>query len=129
MTVRYIDEHRDEFGVEPICKELQVAPSTYYAAKSRPLSARAVRDAALVPVLVALWTTNRKVYGARKLWRAARRAGHDLGRDQVARLMRQTGIEGWRKGKKRKTTRPDPEAPRHPDLVERHFVAEAPNSP
>ena len=128
MTVRYIDEHRDEFGVEPICKELQVAPSTYYAAKSRPPSSRAVRDAVLVPILVALWSANRKVYGARKLWRAARRAGHDLGRDQVARLMRQAGIEGWRKGKKRKTTRPDPEAPRHPDLVERHFVAEAPNA-
>jgi putative transposase len=128
VTVRYIDEHRDAFGVEPICKELQAAPSTYYAAKSRPPSARVVRDAVLVPILVALWTTNRKVYGARKLWRAARRAGHDLGRDQVARLMRQAGIEGWRKAKKRKTTRPDPEADRHPDLVERHFVAERPNA-
>ena len=128
MTVRYIDEHRSEFGVEPICRELQVAPSTYYAAKTRPASARSQRDAVLVPILVALWTTNRKVYGARKLWKAARRAGHDLGRDQVARLMRAAGIEGWRKAKKRKTTRPDPEAPRHPDLVERHFVAERPNA-
>ena len=128
MMVAFIDANRGELGVEPICRELQVAPSTYYAAKSRPPSARAVRDAVLIPMLVALWTTNRKVYGVRKLWKAARRAGHDLGRDQVARLMRAAGIEGWRKGKKRRTTRPDPEAPRHPDLVERHFVAERPNA-
>jgi len=128
VTVRYIDDHRAEFGVEPICSELQVAPSTYYAAKARPLSARATRDAALLPILLALWTTNFKVYGARKLWKAARRAGHDLGRDQVARLMALAGIEGIRKGKKRRTTRPDASAPRHPDLVERHFAAERPNA-
>lgn len=128
MSVRYIDEHRDEFGVEPICSELQVAPSTYYAAKSRPPSERATRDAVLIPVLVALWTANFRVYGVRKLWKAARRAGHDLGRDQVARLMAKAGIEGIRKGKKRRTTRPDASADRHPDLVERHFVAERPNA-
>ena len=85
--VDYIDAHRDEFGVEPICNVLQVAPSTYYAAKSRPVSARALRDAWLIPILVAIWVANYRVYGARKLWKAARRAGHDLGRDQVARLM------------------------------------------
>jgi putative transposase len=128
VTVEFIDENRAELGVEPICKELQVAPSTYYAAKVRPLSARAMRDAVLIPILVALWSANFKVYGARKLWKAARRAGHDLGRDQVARLMGLAGIEGIRKGRKRHTTRPDPEAPRHPDLVERHFVAERPNA-
>jgi putative transposase len=128
VTVAFIDANRDELGVEPICKELQVAPSTYYAAKSRPPSERARRDAVLIPVLVALWTANFRVYGARKLWKAARRAGHDLGRDQVTRLMAKAGIEGIRKGKKRKTTKPDPEAPRHPDLVERHFVVERPNA-
>lgn len=63
---------------------LQVAPSTYYSAKSRPPSARAVRDAVMGQVLWVLWVANRKVYGARKLWKAARRAGHDIGRDQVA---------------------------------------------
>ena len=125
--VRYIDEHRGEFGVEPICGELQVAPSTYYAAKSRPPSARELRDAALVSVLVALWTANFRVYGVRKLWRAAVRAGEDVGRDQVARLMRRAGIEGLRRGKKRRTTKPDPEADRHPDLVERQFCADRPN--
>lgn len=125
--VRFIDENRGELGVEPICNVLQVAPSTYYAARSRPLSARALRDATLLPVLVALWSANYRVYGARKLWKAAQRAGHDLGRDQVARLMAKAGIEGLRRGKKRKTTKADPDAPRHPDLVERRFVAEAPN--
>ena len=69
--VRYIDEHRDEFGVEPICTVLQVAPSTYYAAKSRSVSARAMRDAVLIPVLVAIWMANYRVYGAHKLWKAA----------------------------------------------------------
>ena len=84
----FVDEHRDTFGVEPICRSLQVAPSTYYAAKSRPVSARALRDAVMMPILLMLWTTNRKLYGAHKLWKAARRAGHVIGRDQVARLMK-----------------------------------------
>lgn len=128
MSVRFVDENRDELGVEPICRELQVAPSTYYAQKKRPPSARAIRDAALVPILVALWSTNFKVYGVRKLWRAALRAGEDVGRDQVARLMRAAGIEGLRKGKKFRTTRPDAAAERHPDLVERDFTADRPNA-
>ena len=88
MIVAFIDDHRDALGVEPICLALQVAPSTYYAAKRRETvpSARAVRDAVMMQVLVTLWVANRKVYGAHKLWKAARRAGHDIGRDQVARL-------------------------------------------
>lgn len=94
-----------------------MAPSTYYAARSRPASARAVRDLALITVLVGLWTANYRVYGARKLWKAARRAGHDVGRDQVARLMRVAGIHGVRRGKRVRTTTPDPAAARHPDLV------------
>jgi putative transposase len=104
-----------------------VAPSTYYAAKARPLSARAVRDAVLVPALVGIWNANYRVDGVRKLWRAAQRAGHDIGRDQVARLLDLAGLEGLRGGKKSKTTKVDPAASRHPDLVERAFVAEAPN--
>jgi putative transposase len=127
VTVGFIDEHRDEFGVEPICDVLQVAPSTYYAAKKRPPSARQLRDQMLIPILVALWTQNWKVYGAHKLWKAARRAGHDIGRDQVARLMKTAGIEGVTRTKWVRTTRPDPAADRHPDLVDRHFCAEAPN--
>ena len=71
MIVDYVDEHRDEFGVEPICRALQVAPSTYYAAKTRPPSGRSVRDAVLIPILVAIWLENFRVYGAHKLWKAA----------------------------------------------------------
>ena len=127
MIVAFIDEQRDEFGVEPICTVLQVAPSTYYATKSRPVSARAARDAVMVPILVALWTANYRVYGAHKLWKAARRAGHEIGRDQVARLMRHAGIAGVSRKRRLRTTRPDPSAPRPPDLVKRDFTAERPN--
>jgi len=104
-----------------------VASSTYYAAVTRPPSARAVRDAVMMPILLALWTTNYKVYGVRKLHKAAVRAGHDLGRDQTSRLMAALGIQGRRRGKPVKTTRPDPAAPRAPDLVDRDFTATAPN--
>jgi putative transposase len=128
VIVDFIDANRDELGVEPICRDLQVAPSTYYAAKSRAPSARARRDATLIPLLVSIWEANFRVYGVRKLWKAARRAGHDVGRDQVARLMGRAGIEGLRRGKKRKTTRPDPAAERHPDLVKRVFRSERPNA-
>ena len=93
----FIDENRQGFGVEPIRGALQVAPSGYYAAKGRPASARARRGAELAPRLVALWKANYSVYGAYKLWGAARRAGIDAGRDQVARLMRLAGIEGARR--------------------------------
>ncbi|MEZ5378329.1 MAG: IS3 family transposase [Acidimicrobiales bacterium] len=130
VIVGFIDDNRDEFGVEPICRALQVAPSTYYAAKRRELvpSARALRDAVMLQVVFALWVTNRKVYGAHKLWKAARRAGHDLGRDQVARLMRELDIEGVsRRRRKIFTTVSDPDAARAPDLVNRNFKANAPN--
>jgi putative transposase len=127
VIVEFIDANRDEFGVEPICTVLQVAPSTYYATKSRPLSARSVRDAVLIPVLVAIWTANYRVYGAHKLWKAARRAGHEIGRDQVARLMRAAGIHGVSRRRRLRTTRPDPTAPRPADLVKRNFTATAPN--
>ena len=125
--VRYIDANREEFGVEPICEVLQVAPSTYYAAKKRPLSARAARDAVMIPILVALWNANYSVYGAHKLWKAARRSGHDIGRDQVARLMRVAQIRGVRRQRSVITTRRDDKAPRAPDLVKRNFTASAPN--
>ena len=125
--VSFIDENREDFGVEPICAQLPIAPSTYYGVKSRPPSARARRDATLVPQLVALWQANYRVYGAHKLWRAARRAGIDVGRDQVARLMRLAGIEGIRRWRRVRTTRPAEGAMRPADLVERDFSAEAPN--
>lgn len=125
--MEFIDANRDELGVEPICSVLQVAPSTYYAAKARPPSAREVRDAVLRPVLRQLWEDNYRVYGARKLCKAAVRAGWDVGRDQVARLMRAEGIEGARRTKRVRTTKADPAVARHPDLVNRDFTATAPN--
>jgi len=131
VIVAFVDEHREEFGVEPICRVLQMAPSTYYAAKKRELapSARAVRDAAMMQILMVLWIANRKVYGAHKLWKAARRAGHDIGRDQVARLMRAMEIEGIsRRRRKVFTTIADPDAQRAPDLVKRNFTADRPNA-
>ena len=91
--VEFIDQHRQEFGVESICAELLIAPSTYHDHNKRPPSDRARRDAVMMPMLMALFVANYRVYGARKLWIAARRAGHDIGRDQVARLMKALDIE------------------------------------
>jgi putative transposase len=124
----FIDANRVEFGVEPICTVLRVAPSSYYSFKSRPVSARAARDAVMVLVLMVLWVANRKVYGAHKLWKAARRAGHDIGRDQVARLMRAGAMVGVSRRRKVFTTRPDPGALRAPDLVNRNFRADRPDA-
>ena len=128
--VAYIDDHRAEFGVESICRVLQIAPSTYYAAKQRQLapSDRAVRDVVMLQVLMVLWVTNRKVYGAHKLWKAARRAGHVIGRDQVARLMRELDIRGVSRRRKVFTTRQDPDATRAPDLVNRDFYMGGPGT-
>ena len=131
MIVAFVDANRDELGVEPICRALQIAPSSYYAARRRELapSARAVRDAVMMQVLMVLWVANRKVYGAHKLWKAARRAGHNIGRDQVARLMRVMEIEGIsRRRRKVFTTIADPDAVRPPDLVNRNFTAERPDA-
>ncbi len=130
--MEFIDEHRNRFGVEPICRALsgsavKIAPSSYYSAKTRALSARAVRDAVMMPILLALWVANYRVYGAHKLWKAAGRAGHDIGRDQVARLMRELGMRGVRRCKRVVTTRRDDDAGRPADLVKRKFVAAAPN--
>jgi putative transposase len=131
VIVGFIDDHKAAFGVEPICTVLQVAPSSYYAAKKREHrpSARAVADVVMGQVLMVLWVTNRKVYGAHKLWKAARRAGHDVGRDQVARLMRQMDIRGVSRCRRKVfTTRQDPDATRAPDLVNRNFTADRPDA-
>jgi transposase InsO family protein len=129
VIVDYIDTHRGRFGVEPVCAVLaeagiQVAPSTYYARSKASLTEAELADAYLANELRSLWQDNWGVYGARKLWHAARRAGHDIGRDQVARLMRIGGIVGTVRGKHRTvTTRRDQTAPRHPDLVQRGWHA------
>jgi putative transposase len=111
--VAFIDANKDDvvegrrLGVEPICAVLQVASSTYYAARDRAPSARAQRDAELTPRLVELWKANYEVYGSRKLWKAARRAGIDVGRDQTRRLMAEAGIQGALRSKRVRTTRWD----------------------
>jgi len=118
--VAFIQANKDDLvdgrrlGVEPICTLLQVASSTYYAARDRPPSPRAVRDAELIPRLVKLWKDNFEVYGSRKLHKAARRAGIDVGRDQAARLMRRAGIQDARRSKRVRTTRREAGAGRHP---------------
>lgn len=124
---RFIDAHRDRFGVEPICRTLQVAPATYYAARSRPPSARALRDAELKVEIARVHKDNFEVYGVRKVWRQLGREGIAVGRDRVARLMRELGIAGVVRGKPRRTTTPAPTADRPADLVERDFTAPAPN--
>jgi putative transposase len=128
MIVEFIDDNRNEFGVEPICRSLPVAPSTYYSAKSRPLSDRAIRDGVMMPILLILWKANYSVYGARKLWIAATKAGHEIGRDQVARLMRELGIWGVKRSRRVRTTKRDDTAERSPDLVDRDFTADRPNA-
>lgn len=125
--VDYIDRHKTTFGVEPICTVLQVAPSTYYAAKARPPSARRLRDDVIKAAMLVIWEANYSVYGVRKLWKAMLRGGHTIGRDQTARLMRELGIRGVRRGRKVFTTRSDKTAVRAPDLVRRDFTANAPN--
>ena len=115
------------WGVEPICHALAVAPTTYWSAKTRPPCARARRDAELGPKIEALWERNYSVYGRRKMATAVRKAGLDVGRDQVARLMRQHGLRGASREKKRFTTHADPGAVRAPDLVKRDFTADRPD--
>ena len=131
--IRYIDEHQDRFGVEPICAVLGttaagfLSVSGYYAAKSRPPSARALRDAELTELIVAEHEANYGVYGVRKMHAALRRRQIEVGRDQVARLMRGLGLQGVRRGKTKRTTVADPSAQRPQDLVQRQFRAPAPN--
>jgi putative transposase len=115
------------YGVEPICLALQVAPSTYYAAKTRPASARSRSDKALAPTLRRIHAANFDVYGVRKMWLALLPEGQQVGRDRVRRLMRGLGLAGVRRGRSVRTTWPAPLAQRPADLVERRFTAPAPN--
>ena len=115
------------WGVEPICRVLQFAPSTYYAAKCRPPSARARSDALLKVEVVRVFEENFEVYGMEKLWTELGREGVTVGRDRVARLMRELGISGVVRGKKKRTTIPAAGPERPADLVKRQFKAPAPN--
>ena len=123
----YIDAHRVRFGVEPICRALQFAPSTYWSAKRRPPSARSVRDEELKVEIARVHAENFGVYGAPKVWAQLNREGHRVARCTVERLMRDLGLRGVMRGKPRRTTVADTAAERPRDLVERRFSAPAPN--
>ena len=130
--VSFIDEHREAHGVEPICTQLPIAPSTYYEQKAREddpsrLPARIVRDAWLGEEIERVWKENFGVYGARKVWRQLMREGVDVARCTVERLMRKMGLAGVVRGRKAKTTISDDLAARPADLVQRNFTADQPN--
>ncbi len=135
----FIEEHKDRrvdgglrWGVEPICQvltehNLAIAPATYYAAKTRTPSARAVRDGELKPVIERVHKDNYGVYGVRKVHAGLRREGIDIGRDQTGRLLRELGLAGVRRGKVKRTTLRDEAAARPADLVNRDFHASRPD--
>jgi putative transposase len=125
--VTYINENRERFGVESICRVLQVAPATYYAATTREPSIRALHDNVLETEILRVWHANRDVYGAYKVWRQLQREGWQVARCTVERLMRDLGLRGNIKGKTVRTTIPDAAAQRPADLVDRQFAAAAPN--
>ena len=130
--VSFIDMHRAEYGVEPICRVLPIAPSTYYEIKSRVadptrLPARAQRDIVLCQEIRRVWDENRQVYGRRKVWHQLRREGASVARCTVDRLMRGMGLQGVVRGRKFKTTIGDDLAMRPADLVRRDFTAARPN--
>jgi transposase InsO family protein len=131
--VSFIDAHREEHGVEPICQELPIAPATYYEQKAREadpsrLPARVVRDTELREEIERVWKENFGVYGVRKVWRQLKREGIDVARCTVERLMRQMGLRGAIRGRKyKRTTIGDEAAPRPADLVQRDFRADRPN--
>lgn len=128
----YIDQYRDAYGVEPICKVLQVAPSAYrrHAARQRNpelRSARAKCDELLMPHIERVWHANMQVYGAEKVWKQMNREDIVVARCTVERLMRRLGLEGVRRGKTVRTTMPDTSAPCPLDRVNRQFQADRPN--
>jgi transposase InsO family protein len=130
--IAFIDEHRASHGVEPICRELPIAPSTYHAAIGRradPLSAppRVRRDVALRGEVRRVWEANFGVYGVRKVWRQLGREGVGVARCTVARLMRQMGLHGIVRGRSVRTTISDKATPCPRDRVNRDFKAPAPN--
>jgi putative transposase len=115
------------FGVEPICRVLQVAPSSYYAWKSRRPSARAVRDERLKAAILGAWEASRKVYGARKMWLQLHRDGTVVARCTVERLMRALGLAGAVRGSRKKTTTAAAAAAWPADQLDRDFTAGGPD--
>ena len=132
MMVAFIDKYRECYGVEPICKELPIAPSTYYRCKAlerqpENRSARAQRDDQLSHEIKRIWEENHRNYGARKVWKQLHRESIPAARCTVERLMKTLGIKGVRRGKRCITTIPDEAAHKPLDLVQREFSASRPN--
>jgi len=130
--VAFIDDHRGDHGIEPICAVLPIAPSTYHEQRARKLDPerlpeRARRDARLRPEIQRVWDENESVYGVRKVWRQLKREKFEVARCTVARLMRQMGLQGVVRGRTFKTTIPEIKAERPPDLVARNFTVDRPN--
>lgn len=125
--MKFIAEMRERWGVEPICRVLEFAPASFYAASTRSPSARELRDRELKPQIQRVWEENFRVYGADKVWAQLRRDGFPVARCTVERLMRKLGLRGVVRGKTPRTTTGADGADRPADLVERHFVAAAPN--
>jgi transposase InsO family protein len=132
VTRDFIDQHRDNYGVEPMCKVLQIAPSGYrrHAACQRNPQlrcARAKRDDQLVPHIERVWQSNLQVYGADKVWHQMNREDIEVARCTVERLMKRMGLQGVRRGKVVRTTISDNKAPCPLDKVNRQFKADRPN--
>ena len=129
----FIDAHRGVHGVEPICRVLPIAPSTYYEHAARRADparapARVQRDADLGPQIQRVWTEHESVYGAHKVWKQLHRERIEVARCTVERLMKRLGIRGVVRGKPVRTTIPDPARPCPLDRVNRKFAAKRPNS-
>ena len=129
--VSFIDEHRAEYGVESICKQLPIAPSVYFEQKARQadptrVPVRVRRDVEMLGKIQRVYNENFQVYGARKVWRQLGREDVRIARCTVERLMRSAELQGVRRGKRCRTTIPDPKVNR-PDLVKRQFQASRPN--
>lgn len=132
MKVAFVDSQQAEHGVQPVLQALestpaQIAPSTYYAAKTRPTSPRSARDRQLTTTITQIHQENYGVYGARKIWHELHRTGVPAARCTVERLMRAAGLRGLLRDKSPRTTRPGPETARPADLVDRDFTADRPN--
>lgn len=123
----FIDSHRGRWSVRAMCRVLTFSERTYYAAKVRPPSARAIADESHIVAIKAVWQNNYRVYGARRVWKQLHREGHAIARCRVERLMAGLGIHGVQRGKRRFTTVQDRNAARPPDLVKRQFKATRPN--
>jgi putative transposase len=115
-VTRSVEERRDAFGVEPICRAIGVPVSTHYARRSRKPSARELADRELLREIEAARSGRRRVYGARKTWKELRRRDVEVGRDQVARVMRQHGLCGKLRGRNKRTTIPDEAAFERPAI-------------